>query len=161
MWRMTWDELLAYCLAKPGAWQDEPWEGDVVAKVGQKVFAFLGQGTAGRDGLSVGLKCGASREAADEWLLRFPADASVMRYIGRSGWNTLALGGGIPDDEICEAVDVSYAMVVAKLPKRDRPASLASLGANNRPGNVRIEEHGGDEPHGTRAMARAAVPPWG
>ena len=25
---MTWDDLLAYCLAKPGAWQDEPWEGD-------------------------------------------------------------------------------------------------------------------------------------
>jgi hypothetical protein len=20
---MTWDDLLAYCLAKPGAWQDE------------------------------------------------------------------------------------------------------------------------------------------
>ena len=27
---MTWEDLLAYCLAKPGAWQDEPWEGDVV-----------------------------------------------------------------------------------------------------------------------------------
>ena len=40
---MTWDDLLAYCLAKPGAWQDEPWEGDVVAKVGSKIFAFLGQ----------------------------------------------------------------------------------------------------------------------
>jgi predicted DNA-binding protein (MmcQ/YjbR family) len=25
---MMWQELLAYCLAKPGAWQDEPWEGD-------------------------------------------------------------------------------------------------------------------------------------
>ena len=33
---------LDYCLAKPGAWQDEPWEGDVVAKVGDKIFAFLG-----------------------------------------------------------------------------------------------------------------------
>jgi predicted DNA-binding protein (MmcQ/YjbR family) len=25
---MTWETLLAYCLAKPGGWQDEPWEGD-------------------------------------------------------------------------------------------------------------------------------------
>ena len=32
---MTWESLLAYCLAKPGAWQDEPWEGDVVAKGGR------------------------------------------------------------------------------------------------------------------------------
>ena len=82
---MTWEDLLAYCLAKPGAWQDEPWEGDVVAKVGSKIFAFFGSGTTP----SVGLKCGASREAADEWLLRYPDDASVMAYIGRSGWNTL------------------------------------------------------------------------
>jgi hypothetical protein len=65
---MTWGTLLAYCLAKPGAWQDEPWESDVVAKVGGKIFAFFGSG----DTPSVGLKCGASREAADEWLLRYP-----------------------------------------------------------------------------------------
>src|SRR5580692_11107936 len=113
---MTWEELLAYCLAKPGAWQDEPWEGDVVVKVGAKIFAFLGSGT------SVGLKCGASREAADEWLLRYPDDASVMAYIGRSGWNTLRIGGAIPDDELTEAIDASYATIVAKLPKKDRPA---------------------------------------
>jgi predicted DNA-binding protein (MmcQ/YjbR family) len=109
---MTWEELLAYCLAKPGAWQDEPWEGDVVVKI----FAFLGSGT------SVGLKCGASREAADEWLLRYPDDASVMAYIGRSGWNTLRIGGAIPDDELTEAIDASYATIVSKLPKKDRPA---------------------------------------
>ena len=112
---MTWEELLAYCLAKPGAWQDEPWDGDVVAKVGAKIFVFLGSGTA------VGVKCGASREAADEWLLRYPDDASVMGYIGRSGWNTLRIGGAIPDDELIEAVDASYAAIVAKLPRKDRP----------------------------------------
>jgi predicted DNA-binding protein (MmcQ/YjbR family) len=114
---MTWEDLLAYCLAKPGAWQDEPWEGDVVAKVGSKIFAFLWSGTTA----SAGLKCGASREAADEWLLRYPDDASVMAYIGRSGWNTLRIGGAIPDEEITEAIDASYAAVVSKLPKKDRP----------------------------------------
>jgi predicted DNA-binding protein (MmcQ/YjbR family) len=118
---MTWDELLGHCLAKPGAWQDEPWDGDVVAKVGQKIFAFLGAGSGDPPG--VGVKCGATREAADEWLLRYPADASVMPYIGRSGWNNLRSGSAIPDDEILEAVDASYAMVVSKLPKKDRPRS--------------------------------------
>ena len=114
---MTWAELLAYCLAKPGAWQDEPWDGDVVAKVGNKIFAFLGSG-----GTSVGLKCGPTREAADEWLARYPADASVMPYIGRSGWNTLQTAAAIPADEILEAIDASYDAVVSKLPRKDRPA---------------------------------------
>ncbi len=115
---MTWEELLAYCLAKPGAWRDEPWGGDVVAKVGGKIFAFLGLPPAS----SVGLKCGPSREVADEWLLRYPDDASVMAYIGRSGWNSLRIGGAIPDDEVFEAVDASYDAVVSKLPKKDRPS---------------------------------------
>ncbi|BCB74152.1 MmcQ/YjbR family DNA-binding protein [Phytohabitans flavus] len=113
---MTWDELLAYCLAKPGAWQDEPWEGDVVVKVGSKIFAFLGSGGPG-----VGVKCGPNREMADEWLARYPEDASVMPYIGRSGWNSLRTGGKIPDEELREAIDGSYEAVVSKLPKRERP----------------------------------------
>ena len=113
---MTFDELLAYCLAKPAAWPDEPWGDGIVAKVGPKIFAFLGSGA------SVGVKCGPSREVADEWLHRYPDDVSVMAYIGRSGWNSLTVGGGIPDDELLEAVDASYDAVVSKLPKKDRPA---------------------------------------
>ncbi len=115
---MTKAEMLAYCLSKPGAWRDEPWDEDIVAKVGSKIFAFLGSGQAA----TVGLKCGPTREVADEWLARYPDDAAVMAYIGRSGWNTLRVGGAIPDDEILEAVDASYDTVVAKLPKRERPA---------------------------------------
>jgi predicted DNA-binding protein (MmcQ/YjbR family) len=116
---MTRDDLLASCLAKPGAWRDEPWEGDVVAKVGSKIFAFLG----GDGALSVGVKCGPNRELADEWLVRYPDDATAMAYIGRSGWNTLNIGGAIPDDEVLEAVDASYDSVVSKLPRRERPTS--------------------------------------
>ncbi len=114
---MTRDEALAHCLALPGAWQDEPWEGDVVAKVGSKIFAFLGS----PDGTSVGVKCGRSREDADEWPARFPDDAAVMPYLGRHGWNSLRLPGAIPDEDLREALDTSYALVVSALPKKERP----------------------------------------
>jgi predicted DNA-binding protein (MmcQ/YjbR family) len=111
------EQLTAHCLAKPGAWADEPWEGDLVAKVGTKIFAFLGAG----ERLAVGVKCGHNRDEADEWLARFPGDAEVMAYIGRFGWNTLRAGGAIPDDELLEAVDTSYDDVVARLPRSQRP----------------------------------------
>ena len=116
---MTPGELQAHCLAKPGAWPDNPWDHDhPVIKVGPgergKIFAFLGADT-------VGVKAGASRDEADEWLARYPDDATVMSYIGRSGWNSLALNRSIPDDDIRDAVDESYALVVTKLPAKHRP----------------------------------------
>ncbi|CAN5451981.1 hypothetical protein BH18ACT8_BH18ACT8_16990 [soil metagenome] len=113
-------DSLSYALGKPGAWQDEPWEGDLVAKVGNKIFAFLGSG----DGSSIGLKCGPTREVADELLQRFPDDVSVMPYIGRSGWNTVRTGRAVGDDEIRELIDASYDYVVSRLPKSRRPANM-------------------------------------
>jgi predicted DNA-binding protein (MmcQ/YjbR family) len=112
---VTPEDLLDYCLSKPEAWEDEPWEDDVVAKVADKIFAFIGDGT------SVGVKCGANRDEADEWLARYPEDATVMAYIGRSGWNTLRLNGAISDSEIRSAIDDSYELVVANLPRSRRP----------------------------------------
>jgi predicted DNA-binding protein (MmcQ/YjbR family) len=44
-----------------------------------------------------------------------------MAYIGRSGWNDLSFDGQIPDDELYEAIDESYRLVVEKLPKKLRP----------------------------------------
>jgi predicted DNA-binding protein (MmcQ/YjbR family) len=44
-----------------------------------------------------------------------------MAYIGRSGWNTLRIGGTIPGEELLEAIDASYSAIVSKLSKKDRP----------------------------------------
>ena len=63
---MSRAELLAYCLGKPGAWVDEPWEGDQVVKVADKIFAFLG----GYEGSTIGLKCGRSGHPAKESIRR-------------------------------------------------------------------------------------------
>lgn len=117
---MTHDELVAYCLAKPGAWADTPWEDDLVAKVGDKIFAFLGTPKDGGPG-GVGLKCGRDADDAAEWRYRYPAAVTVMAYIGRYGWNTFSLDGTVPDAELHELVDASYRSVVAKLPKAKRP----------------------------------------
>jgi predicted DNA-binding protein (MmcQ/YjbR family) len=112
---MTPEEMLAHCLAKPGAWPDNPWGHEYpVVKVHDKIFAFIGSE-------GVGVKSGPTREVADEWIDRYPGDVSVMRYIGRSGWNDLRANGAIDDDELFEAVDESYRIIVGKLAKKYRP----------------------------------------
>lgn len=111
-------DWVQYALAKPGAWRDQPFGDDIVAKVGPKIFAFLG-GSGGGPVTSVGIKCG-DRDLADEWLQRYPDAATKMAYIGQHGWNSLQIGGLIPDDEIADALDTSYELIVAKLPRRIR-----------------------------------------
>lgn len=115
---MTRAEIVAYCLAKPGAWLDEPWDGDEVAKVGEKIFAFFGA----PDGpVRVGLKCGRTAEEAGELRARFPHHVTVSAYTGRYGWNTVD-AAGVPDDELREWVDASYDAVVSRVPRRQRPS---------------------------------------
>lgn len=97
---MRFVDVLDYCLAKPGAWQDEPWDGDIVAKVDQKVFAFLG--SPGPDGSAggIGLKCGEYATEASGWRDRYPDAVTVG--LCRSVWVELLLpqrddphGGGV------------------------------------------------------------------
>ena len=112
---MDADDLVAYCLGKPGAEETYPWgEVDLVAKVGGKAFAFLGPAT-------VGLKCGRDSAEAAEWRDRYPGAVTMSHYVGRFGWNSVDLTGPVPDDEVRELVDDSYAAIVAALPKSKRP----------------------------------------
>src|SRR5215207_4041429 len=135
---MTRDELVSYCLAKPGAFADYPWgEDDLVVKVGVppegKVFAFLGSdGGFGhdqnRDPLGnrpgVALKCPADQ--IDELRAAYPEEVTAAPYLAKHQWNLVRLGGAVPDDEVRELVDRSHELVVTSLVKRLRPPSAPS-----------------------------------
>jgi predicted DNA-binding protein (MmcQ/YjbR family) len=114
---VTVDDLVDYCLAKPGATEDYPWgDEELVAKVGGKAFAFIWLA-----GGTVGVKCGRDSAEAAAWRQRYPDSVSQSAYIGRYGWNTVRVDGDVPDDDIRELVDASYEAVVARLPRAKRP----------------------------------------
>ena len=114
---MDREQLIAYCLAEPGAEETYPWgEAELVAKVGGKAFAFIGM-----DGGNVGLKCGRDAAEAAEWRDRYPGAVTASPYIGRYGWNAVDYTGPVPDDDLRELVDGSYDAILRALPKRRRP----------------------------------------
>lgn len=112
--------LRAHALMHPGAWEDEPWEGDHVVKVGKKIFVFLGGD--GPD-LSVGVKLPRSLLFA-----RAQKFVTKMGYgMDKSGWviARFSAGESVPVDLLRGWVDESYEAVAATA-LRKRGAARAS-----------------------------------
>jgi predicted DNA-binding protein (MmcQ/YjbR family) len=114
---VTRDRVRALCAARPGAVETHPFGPTVaVYKAGGKMFALVPH--AG-DPPTVNLKCDP------EWseILR-KAYAAVRPgyHQNKKHWNTIALDGSVPDDEIAELIEHSHALVVESLPKRVRAA---------------------------------------
>lgn len=78
------DQLASHALAKPEAWEDRPWDGDRVAKVRKKIFAFL----PSDDGGSLGVKIPRSGGYA----LTLPCATPMAYGLGKHGWVTIELG---------------------------------------------------------------------
>lgn len=77
------EALAAHALGLPEAWQDFPWEGDRVAKVGKKIFAFLATDDRGSLGVKLPQSAGFALSLGC---------AKPMAYgLGRHGWVTLQL----------------------------------------------------------------------
>lgn len=117
---MTRDELRAYLLAKPGAWEDQPFGPEtLVYKVKSKMFALTAIDESVLNGKPwyVVLKC----DPYWAMLLRdtYPAVTGAWHFNKRH-WNSVGLDGSIPDDEVREMVDHSYRLVVKGLSKRER-----------------------------------------
>jgi predicted DNA-binding protein (MmcQ/YjbR family) len=80
--------LREFALSLPGAWEDFPWEGEAVAKVGKKVFVFnvpaAGE-VADRIGFSVKLP------ESGEGALTLPYTSPTRYGLARGGWVTVDL----------------------------------------------------------------------
>lgn len=107
-------QLRAHALKHPGAWADEPWPGDHVAKVGKKIFVFLGG--EGSD-VSLGVKLPRS--------LLFARAQKFVQKMGygmdKSGWviARFTKNDEIPLPLLLSWIDESYEAVAATaLPKR-------------------------------------------
>ncbi len=103
-----------YCLGKPGATEDTPFDEDTLCfKVGGKIFAII-------DILkfeSVNLKC--DPELALE--LRERYEGVIPGYhMNKKHWNTVSFDGSIPDSLIKEWVDHSFDLVWNSLSKSTR-----------------------------------------
>jgi predicted DNA-binding protein (MmcQ/YjbR family) len=106
---MDLPDLIAHCLAKPGAEETTPFGPDhLVYKVGGKIF-----GLTSPDDFPprVNLKCDPERALE----LRDRYDAIIPGYhMNKRHWNTLILDGSLPDKLIRELIDHSYLLVAKK-----------------------------------------------
>lgn len=106
------ETLEAFALDLPGAFSDMPWEGDVVAKVGKKIFVFFGSGTGADSAISVKLPESAAHA------LSVPGAVPTSYGLGRHGWVTVPVGAsGAPADlrELLEEwIEESYRTIAPK-----------------------------------------------
>ena len=106
---MTRNRVCKLCTAQPDAVETHPFGPSVaVYKVGGKMFAIVPHAA---DPPSISLKCDP------EWseVLRNAYAAVTPGYhLNKKHWNTIVLDGSVPDDEVAELIEHSYALVARR-----------------------------------------------
>ena len=103
---MDMDAVRAYCLSFPESYEDHPW-GDVVFKVGKKIFVFLHETP---EGLSVTVKLPPDmRDLYDQYPSTY-----VPAYVGRYGWRGLRVRTSQDWARAQEAIAVSYRIIAPR-----------------------------------------------
>ncbi len=122
---MKLEALRSYLIEKKGATEEQPFGPDaLVYKVMGKMFALIAWEETP---LRITLKCGPEHAVV---LRRTYEAVQPGYYMSKRHWNTITLDGSIPDDEILEMIDDSYALVVKGLKKalREKLESMDSSG---------------------------------
>ena len=113
---MNIETLREYCLAKPGVSEGFPFNEDtLVFKVMGKMFLLV---SLDEKPLMMNVKCDPT--LALELRESF-ADAVYGAYhMNKKHWNSVNCESSIPEHELLEMINHSYALVVKGLPRKDR-----------------------------------------
>ena len=119
---MTQDEIIRYCLLKPGAFLDYPFGPDVTivkvksqnsaARIFAQLFTLQGEEKA---------TFNCDMMTGDFYRSLYPGAVTRGYHcppVQQPYFNTVALDGAVPDDALIRMIDHSYSAVVAKLPKK-------------------------------------------
>ena len=114
---MTRQELVDYCLTRPDVYEDHPFDNITTAaedgwtvmrhRLNKKGFAFIFM----RGGLCVNLKCEPLRADLLRQLFR---DVTPAYHMNKVNWNTVRVGGDVPDDDLLDMLDHSYRLTMPK-----------------------------------------------
>ncbi|PZX60371.1 putative DNA-binding protein (MmcQ/YjbR family) [Algoriphagus ratkowskyi] len=109
---MTLKYFRDYCLSKPGATEDTPFDQDTLCmRVGNKIFSIFSIS----EFQYVNLKCDPERAVE----LREQYDGITPGYhMHKKQWNSVSMTGNVPDRLILELADHSYALIFDSLTKK-------------------------------------------
>nr|WP_256488614.1 MmcQ/YjbR family DNA-binding protein [Pontibacter sp. HSC-36F09] len=104
-------------MAKPGTTEEMPFDQDtLVFKVSGKMFALCSLSEYEK---GIALKCDPEQAV----LLREQYSQILPGYhMSKKHWNTVIPEAGLPLEFIKSLIDLSYTLVVAKLPRAQKPA---------------------------------------
>ena len=118
---MSTQEILEYCLAKPGAYLNQPFGSEpLCVRIGKRIFAEL---YVTRGWLSF------SGDPAYGLMLRKTYPDTVRRGyhsppVQQPYHNTVTLDGTVPDEVLIDMIDHSYAYSLQKLTRAERAVAL-------------------------------------
>lgn len=108
---MTLKQLIERALAMPGVFEDYPYGADTPVlrhEKNQKSFAW-------EDGSE---RATLKGEPLENELLRETYESVIPGYYAnKAHWNTVILGGDVPDAALLEMLEKSYALTAPKTPK--------------------------------------------
>ncbi|WP_039629547.1 MmcQ/YjbR family DNA-binding protein [Streptomyces sp. 769] len=113
---MTPADVAEFAMELPEVAENEPGPGMTLFKVGGKIFAVLTETNASRPD-QVTLKC--NPDLALHLREQYPA-VGPSYYARLPHWNTVALDGTVPADELADMIEHSWDRVVAHLPRTTR-----------------------------------------